>query len=41
MTVDKFKLSALNKYRIKRLSMCGGLEHYDLLISLLSIKVNH
>ena len=29
------------KYRIERLSISGGLEHYDLLISLLSIKVNH
>ena len=31
----------MNKYRIERLSMSGGLEHYDLLISLHSIKVNH
>ena len=23
----------MNKYRIERLSMSGGLEHYDLLIS--------
>lgn len=29
------------KCRIKRLNMSGGLEHYDLLISFLSIKVNH
>ena len=29
------------KYRIEGLSISGGLEHYDLLISLLSIKVNH
>ena len=35
------KLSAMNKYMIERLSMSGGLEHYDLLISLLSMKVNH
>ena len=29
------------KYSIERLSTSGGLEHYDLLISLLSMKVNH
>ena len=33
------KLSSTNKYRIERLGMSGGLEHYDLLIPLLSIKV--
>ena len=31
----------MNKYSIQRLSMSGGLEHYDLLISHLPIKVNH
>ena len=31
----------MNEYRIDRLSMSEGLEHYDLLISHLSIKVNH
>ena len=31
----------MNKYVTQRLSINGGLEHYDLIISLLSIKVNH
>ena len=35
------KLPAINKYRIENLDTNGGLEHYDLLILLLSIKVNH
>ena len=31
----------MNKYKIERLLMSAGLEHYDLLILFLSIKVNY
>ena len=31
----------MNKYMIESLRMSGGLEHYDLLISLLSTKVKY